>query len=1073
MKQLTKPVLAEVMFDRFHYAAQSGRAGTEADLRRHFAETGKRLGLSPSPLFDRRFYARQYPDVADQGMDGYEHFLAWGSAEHRSPCAVFDAKWYGQRRAAEGRAVEHPVLHYLTLGLRAGLRPHPLFWADWYRKTYLPDTEAGIDPLGHYLSEGWRAGNAPNPLFDPNHYSSRHMRDADAPREPLAHFLALAPGDPTLSPHPLFDGAHYLAALADRGNKPAGSAYEDYLTGGDDAAAPSPHPFFDPAYYRRGCGLAAFDKPALVDYVLRGEKAPDPHPLFSRSHYLQASPDVGNLGLDPLTHYVNAGQTEARPFHPLFDITHYRKKFGDPGATCLADYLARGMAGGRGIRPKETPDTTVRRFSGMRRVLDMPLDAPLLSKTPVSTRQRIGIFAHIFYTDLAEEMITAANAAPQGPTRLFISTDTPQKAREIEGACARHTRHPFEIRITPNRGRDIAPMLVGYADRLAEVDVGLHIHSKKSRHYAREFAAWRQHLLKGNLGSERLVANILDTLATPGIGAYAPDHFTPIRALIQWGGNFASAQKLVRMMGHELSREAPLDLPTGSMFWFRSEALRPLLDLRLDYAHFDPEKGQLDGTLAHAIERLFFHTVEMAGFAHVTGRAVKGPVPAIDRAKLALHGNRILPAPRDLGEARHYMAHCRHFLALPSDEPRPRLNLLIPTGDTSRAYAGVATALDVFHATRGRLGREWDARMIFTDTAPGNQYLPPDNFRMAEPGEADRGGEDIVIDGTRRQVWPLAVRDGDIFLATAWWTAHAGRNLLAQQDRLFGARTRKLGYLIQDYECGFHAWSTEWALCDATYRVPATTIPVFNTQILADFFHSEGYFSGSDGRSDGHVLLPALNRDFQAALRRGAPKEKIVLLYARPHAERNCLSFLDMLVHRLHTDDASAWRDWRFIAIGEDFAPDVLRCKGRIEIAGRLSLADYADIASRAALAVSLMVSPHPSYPPLEMAEAGVRVLTNRYGSRDLSGLHDNLHSFTAFDLDAVARQLGSMAGDWHRNPNVGWQAKPRVDWFFAGRSNLDTLADGLAHAFRVAIGPRSEALPATPEVLRLVNRTA
>ena len=84
-----------------------------------------------------------------------------------------------------------------------------------------------------------------------------------------------------------------------------------------------------------------------------------------------------------------------------------------------------------------------------------------------------------------------------------------------------------------------------------------------------------------------------------------------------------------------------------------------------------------------------------------------------------------------------------------------------------------------------------------------------------------------------------------------------------------------------------------------------------------------------------------------------------MLLYARPHAERNCLPFIDALVRMAEADDPDFWRDWRFYAVGEDFKPDALRCSARIEVLGRLTLDEYGALASRAALGISLMLSPH------------------------------------------------------------------------------------------------------------------
>ena len=40
------------------------------------------------------------------------------------------------------------------------------------------------------------------------------------------------------------------------------------------------------------------------------------------------------------------------------------------------------------------------------------------------------------------------------------------------------------------------------------------------------------------------------------------------------------------------------------MFWCKPELLKPILDWNLSWSDFDEEGGQIDGTIAHSIERL-------------------------------------------------------------------------------------------------------------------------------------------------------------------------------------------------------------------------------------------------------------------------------------------------------------------------------------------------------------------------------------------------------------------------------------------------------------------------------------
>ena len=67
-------------------------------------------------------------------------------------------------------------------------------------------------------------------------------------------------------------------------------------------------------------------------------------------------------------------------------------------------------------------------------------------------------------------------------------------------------------------------------------------------------------------------------------------------------------------MGLEISADEPIDFPAGSMFWARTAALGPLLGLNFQTLQFEPEQGQQDGTLAHAVERMVFISSELAGY---------------------------------------------------------------------------------------------------------------------------------------------------------------------------------------------------------------------------------------------------------------------------------------------------------------------------------------------------------------------------------------------------------------------------------------------------------------------------
>lgn len=220
-------------------------------------------------------------------------------------------------------------------------------------------------------------------------------------------------------------------------------------------------------------------------------------------------------------------------------------------------------------------------------------------KQPPKLPRPVGVFLHLYYDDLAEIFATRL-AHIHVPLRLYVSTDSTAKAERI-----RQHLPKAEIRIMANRGRDIYPKLYGFSDRYQDHDLILHLHGKKSEHSGK-LNAWFAHILDCLLPSAPEVNRILSLLGDiPALGLITPVPFQSILHAQHWSANFELGQELNwRIGGDPLPGNDRLRFPAGSMFWGRTAALRPLLDLKLKAEHFPAEAGQLDGTASHAIERM-------------------------------------------------------------------------------------------------------------------------------------------------------------------------------------------------------------------------------------------------------------------------------------------------------------------------------------------------------------------------------------------------------------------------------------------------------------------------------------
>jgi glycosyltransferase involved in cell wall biosynthesis len=278
-------------------------------------------------------------------------------------------------------------------------------------------------------------------------------------------------------------------------------------------------------------------------------------------------------------------------FHPQAYAQAHPDACGDGGTNPLTHWLRAGRPHGRWARQVLSPLDTLPRAS-----------APL----------RVALHAHFYYVlsarDLAVRLVSNATRCD-----LFLSTDTDTKAAQLRAAFARHNG-AVEIRVMPNRGRDIGPFLTGFAREISSggYDVFGHVHGKQSLGVDADMGnSWREFLWDNLIGR---AYQMLDLAAAafatkPGLGLLMAED----PHLVGWDENRGIAEALATRMGIATPLDDFFDFPLGTMFWARPSALRPLLTLGLTWEDYPPEPLADDGTLLHALERLVPYAARHSG----------------------------------------------------------------------------------------------------------------------------------------------------------------------------------------------------------------------------------------------------------------------------------------------------------------------------------------------------------------------------------------------------------------------------------------------------------------------------
>jgi len=233
-------------------------------------------------------------------------------------------------------------------------------------------------------------------------------------------------------------------------------------------------------------------------------------------------------------------------------------------------------------------------FPGCRLLASGPLGRPGV---------KVAVVLHLYYPDLLGEIRSYLRHIGE-PFDLFVTTPHEGAVADILDRLA-DTAATVCVALTQNKGRDIGPFLALQRRQLLDAyEAVLKIHGKRSA-YSQAGDLWRQRLFNELLGNPLTVATALRLLRQPACGLVGPhrDYLTHTQ---YWGANRDTVVRLLSPLVPAGKGEPALGFFAGSMFWFKPQAIGQCAEL-VERAGlvFELENGKQDGTLAHAVERIF------------------------------------------------------------------------------------------------------------------------------------------------------------------------------------------------------------------------------------------------------------------------------------------------------------------------------------------------------------------------------------------------------------------------------------------------------------------------------------
>jgi lipopolysaccharide biosynthesis protein len=221
-----------------------------------------------------------------------------------------------------------------------------------------------------------------------------------------------------------------------------------------------------------------------------------------------------------------------------------------------------------------------------------------------SKETKLAVVLHLYYTEQWDYIRRKLSKINEKSWDLFVNLQ--EKDEQFTETIFESYPKAHVVKL-PNRGRDVLPFM-HIVRRLNELGYSsvLKLHTKKSPH-RNDGANWLSSLTGSLLPNKISTRKLVSVVNEGGVFIGPKGHYISLKSYM--GSNQDNLRAILERVYDAKTAEQCVSQPNdfayfaGSMFWASMDVLRPLANLHLMPEDFEPEAGQIDGTMAHAIER--------------------------------------------------------------------------------------------------------------------------------------------------------------------------------------------------------------------------------------------------------------------------------------------------------------------------------------------------------------------------------------------------------------------------------------------------------------------------------------